>query len=95
MFGSLFSIIYSLAGGMLSLAVMQSLKHRSDLSVIGVSIAGAVFHNAGQLAAAMLVTESLSLLYYTPFLLTAGLITGIVIGAAANEMLKRLIHIKF
>lgn len=95
MFGSLFSIIYSLTGGMLSLAVMQSLKYRSDLSVIGVSIAGAVFHNAGQLAAAMLVTESLNLLYYTPFLLTAGLITGIVIGAAANEMLKRLVHIKF
>ena len=42
MFANLFSILYSLAGGILSLAVMAFLKKRGTFSVIGVSIAGGV-----------------------------------------------------
>ena len=50
-FASLFSILYSLAGGLLSLAVMVILKKRGSFSVFGVSMAGGVFHNVGQLKA--------------------------------------------
>ena len=57
---------------------------------MGVSVAGGVFHNVGQLVIAMLVTESLNLFYYVPVLMISGLITGIFIGIIANEMLKRL-----
>ncbi|MGL6199903.1 MAG: Gx transporter family protein [Lachnospiraceae bacterium] len=93
LFGNLFSIVYSLAGSLVSLAVMMGLKRSVRFSVIGVSIAGGTAHNIGQLAVAMLVLESSSIIYYAPMLLVAGVLTGMVIGIAANEMLKRLVKI--
>ena len=45
-FGNYFSIIYSLAGGLLSLTVMALLKKSKGFSVMGISVAGGVFHNA-------------------------------------------------
>ena len=90
LFGNLFGILYSLAGGILSLAVMALLKRTGAFSVIGVSMAGGVSHNVGQLIMAMLVVETYAVGYYLPVLLIAGLITGTVIGIAGREMLKRL-----
>ncbi len=92
-FGNYFSIIYSLAGGLLSLTAMALLKRAGGFSVMGISIAGGVFHNIGQLVVAMLVVETFSVIYYVPVLLLAGMLTGLVIGIVANEMLKRLISI--
>lgn len=93
-FGNYFSIIYSLAGGILSLAVMAFLKRSGGFSVMGVSIAGGTFHNIGQLLVAMLVVETFSVIYYVPVLLAAGMLTGFVIGVTANEILKRLTAVK-
>lgn len=90
MFGNLFSIIYSLAGGLLSLTVMWGLKKNEGFSVVGISVAGGVMHNVGQLIIAMIVVESMNLMYYIPILMFSGLFTGIVIGITSNEMLKRL-----
>ncbi len=90
MFGNLFSIIYSLAGGLLSLTVMTLLKKTDKFSLFGMSMAGGVFHNVGQLIVAILVMENLNIVYYMPVLLISGLITGFVIGIVAGEMLKRL-----
>lgn len=90
MFGNLFSIIYSLAGGILSLSVMALLKKTDKFSLFGISMAGGVFHNVGQLIVAILVMENLNIAYYMPVLLISGLITGFVIGLVAGEMLKRL-----
>ena len=94
-FGNYFSILYSLAGGLLSLAVMALLKKLGGFSVIGSSVAGGVFHNVGQLLTAMVVVETFSVIYYVPVLLVAGVITGFLIGIAAGEMLKRLVNINF
>ena len=94
-FGNYFSIIYSLAGGLLSLAVMAFLKKEGGFSVIGVSIAGGVSHNVGQLIVAMLVVETFSVIYYEPVLLAAGAITGFFIGILAEQMLRRLRNIQF
>lgn len=94
-FGSYFSIIYSLAGALLSLSVMALLKRAGGFSVIGVSIAGGVFHNIGQLLIAMAVVETFQVVYYVPALLIAGLLTGCVIGILTREMLKRLVNLKF
>ena len=88
--GNLFGILYSLAGGILSLAVMALLKRSGAFSIIGVSMAGGVSHNVGQLIMAMLVVETYAVGYYLPVLLIAGLITGTLIGIAGREMLKRL-----
>ena len=95
LFGNYFSILYSLAGGLLSLAVMALLKKAGDFSVMGISMAGGVSHNVGQLVVAMLVVETFSVGYYLPVLLVAGLVTGFLIGVAAGEMLKRLVNIRF
>lgn len=94
-FGNYFSIVYSLAGGILSLAVMALLKKSGGFSVKGVSIAGGVFHNVGQLIVAALVVERFSVTYYFPVLLIAGLVTGFVIGIVAELMLSRLTNIQF
>lgn len=92
LFGNYFSIIYSLAGALLSLTVMAVLKKAGGFSIIGVSIAGGVFHNIGQLFVAMLVVETFRVAYYVPVLLIAGLLTGCVIGILSQEMLRRLTH---
>ena len=90
LFGNMFAILYSLAGGLLSLTVMAVLKKAGGFSVMGVSIAGGVFHNIGQLIIAMIVVETFSVAYYIPVLLIAGVITGLLIGIAANETLKTI-----
>ena len=90
MFGNLSMMIYSLAGGVLSFAVMALLKKSGKFSIYGVSVAGGVFHNVGQLMVAMLVLETVSLVYYGPVLLISGLITGLLIGIVAQEVLKRI-----
>lgn len=94
-FGNYFSIIYSLAGGLLSLTAMALLKKWGGFSVQGISIAGGVFHNVGQLIVAAVVVETFSVTYYFPVLLVAGLLTGLVIGIVAELMLKRLVNIQF
>lgn len=90
LFGNYFSIIYSLSGALLSLSAMTLLKRAGGFSVMGVSTAGGVFHNIGQLIAAMVAVETFSAAYYMPVLLVAGAVTGFLIGAAADGMLKRL-----
>lgn len=90
MFGNLSVMIYSLAGGLLSFAAMALLKKTGKFSICGVSIAGGVCHNIGQLIVAMLVLETSALIYYGPVLLLSGLVTGLVIGLTAGEVLKRI-----
>ncbi len=52
----------------------------------GISIAGGVFHNIGQIITAMLVVENLSPVFYLPFLLTAGALTGFLIGLTGSRV---------
>lgn len=93
-FGSLFSILYSLAGGILSLGAMSLLMKTEKFSITGVSMAGGVIHNMGQLFVAMLAVQTYQVGYYLPVLLLSGLITGAVIGAVAGEILKRIRNIE-
>lgn len=90
MFGNLFSILYSLAGAALSMAVMTLLLKKTSFSLIGVSVAGGVSHNIAQLLIAMLILHSFSVFFYAPALLIAGVAAGIVIGGLTNEILKRV-----
>lgn len=95
LFGNLLSILYSIAGGVLSLGIMTLLKKQGGFSVIGVSVAGGVSHNVGQLIVAMLVVETYQVGYYFPVLLVAGVLTGLGIGVASQEVLKRIRNIRF
>ena len=88
-FGNMFSIFYSLGGGLLSLAVMVFLKKTGQFTVAGISIGGGASHNVGQLLVAMFVVQTYQVGYYPPVLLIAGVITGAVIGILSAEVLKR------
>lgn len=90
LFSNAFSILYSLAGSILSLIVMAFLKKKSWFSVYGVSVAGGVMHNMGQLIMAAIVTQTVNIFYYIPVLLAAGAIAGLVIGILSSEMLRHL-----
>ena len=87
MFGSGMSIIYSIAGAMLSLLVMCIIKRIKGFSIVGVSIAGGVCHNIGQVLVAMMVVETTGILYYMPALLVAGVITGAIIGIISKRVI--------
>ena len=87
MFGNLFSI---LAGAALSMTVMTLMLKKTSFSLIGVSVAGGVSHNIGQLIIAMLIVQNASVFVYAPALLVAGVAAGVVIGGLTNEILKRV-----
>lgn len=90
MFGNMFSILYSLAGGLLSFFVMYLLKKTKRFGVLPISVSGGIFHNIGQIIVAALVVENYNIFYYMPVLLVAGIVTGFLIGAAAQEMIIRI-----
>lgn len=94
MFGNMMMILYSLAGAVFSLLVMFFLKKLDKNSITGISMAGGVAHNMGQLLVAMAVVETVQIAYYAPVLLIAGLITGFLIGTVATEVIKRIKNIR-
>ena len=90
LFNGLFAAVYSLAGAMLSLAGMTLLKATGKFSIAGVSMAGGVLHNMGQLAVAALLLSDTKIFFYFPVLLFSGMITGIIIGLGASVICQRI-----
>lgn len=92
--GNMASFIYSLAGGIFSILVMNFMyKFKNRFSLISISVTGSVFHNIGQILIASIVINNLKMFYYLPFLMISGVITGIIIGFTTQftiELLKRL-----
>ncbi len=89
-FGNAYSFAYSLAGAVLSLAVMAGLKKLGRFSVMGVSIAVGVCHNIGQLLVAVAVLGTARLGWYLPGLLVSGVLAGTAIGAAGGLVVERV-----
>lgn len=94
LFGNAFSIVYSLAGALLSFLVMFFLKRTQKFNVITISAAGGVSHNLGQIAVAVCVVENYHLFLYFPLLMIAGIVTGVLIGVIARELIFRLQGVK-
>ncbi|MGI6110239.1 MAG: Gx transporter family protein [Eubacteriaceae bacterium] len=91
MFGTFSSILYSLSGALLSLAVMILIKRFTDAGIVLTSTLGGIAHNAGQLFCACLVLQTPALLYsWGPLLLVFGTLTGIFIGLISDYLVKRL-----
>lgn len=88
LFGTVLSMLYSIAGAVLSLIAMILLKN--FLSTVTISVIGGVFHNIGQIAVAILVTETQQLLYYLPILIISGVIAGVVVGIIAAISVKKI-----
>ena len=89
LFGNLFAILYSAAGFFLSFLTMLLLKKTDRFGITGVSVAGGVMHNVGQLAAAALITNA-SVFAYLPVLVAAGTAAGVLIGLIGAELAGRL-----
>ncbi len=90
LFGNAASLAYSLAGAVLSLAVMLLLRRLPLFSPTGVSVAGGICHNLGQLACAALLMSTVSLGWYLPVLLVAGCVSGAVIGTVGGILIRRV-----
>ncbi len=93
-FGNLYSLLYSLAGAVCSLLIMAILKRTEKFSAIGVSLSGAVMHNVGQIFVAIIVIDTVNLIYILPILALTGIATGIVIGTLATILIKQLSKIE-
>lgn len=89
-FGTLTMALYSLAGGLTSFLVMFLAQKSGKFSPVGVSMAGGVSHNIGQLAVAAVATGTPAVAWYLPVLLTAGLVTGALLGWIAGLVLPSL-----
>ena len=94
LFTGVFGILYSLAGGLLSLLVMYLLYRTEIFSMVGVSMAGGVAHNLGQLLTACLIMSNIRLMSYFAVLLFAGMGSGILMGIVAWLVCQRLPHLK-
>ena len=90
MFTNLFSILYSLAGGISSFLVMFLLKKTNKLKCISISLCGGITHNIAQIILAVFIVNSINVLFYIPVLLISGMITGLIIGIISQEMIIRL-----
>lgn len=90
LFGSVLSLIYSAAGAVLSFGAMVLLKRSNRFSMTGVSVAGAVAHNVGQLLAAAVMLGTSRLAWYFPVLCISGTAAGVCIGLLAAVLVKRV-----
>ncbi len=89
-FGNTFSMLYGLAGGTASMAVMILARKSGLFSPVGVSILGGIFHNAGQLIIAAFVVRTTGVFVYFPALLASGVVTGTVIGLLGGWIVERI-----
>ena len=87
------TIAFSLAGGFLSWLLMVIFKKTKLFGMMGISIIGGVSHNVGQILVAMVYVDNARLIFYLPFLLVSGVVTGAMIGILGAMIVKRLKNI--
>ncbi len=90
LFSNAMALLYSISGAILSLLVMIILRKLNFLSTVGVSVAGGVAHNVGQILMAMLLLETSELFYYLVVLTVTGTIAGVLIGLCGSLIIKRI-----
>ncbi len=90
LFGSGFAMVYSAAGAGLSILAMILLKKTGLFGCTGVSLAGGVAHNLGQILVAMAVLETRSLIWYLPVLVLSGTLAGLMVGFLSGWLTLRL-----
>lgn len=95
LFGNVMTLAYSIAGALLSLGVMWLLKKADKLSTVGVSVAGGVAHNLGQILVAIVLLETPQIAYYMLVLTFTGTVSGIFVGLCGSHLIKRMPGYKF
>lgn len=94
LFTGAFGALYSFSGGVLSIIVMYLLYKIGWFSMVGISMAGGVAHNLGQLIMACIIMSNIKLMSYFAILLFAGMGSGILIGIVAYFVYGKLPHLK-
>ena len=90
LFGTSLTLAYSLSGAVLSLLIMVLLKKSERFSIVGVSVAGGISHNIGQIIMAIILMHNSVISYYLPFLIISGIVTGVVIGLVSAKIVERV-----
>ena len=94
LFSNVMAMAYSIAGAVLSLSIMWLLKKTDKFSVIGVSIAGGIMHNVGQIIMAVILLGTEQIALYLPVLIITGTATGVVIGIVSGLVINRFKNIR-
>ena len=94
LFSNVMAMAYSIAGAVLSLSVMWLLKNTDKFSFIGVSIAGGIMHNVGQIIMAVILLGTEQIALYLPVLIITGTATGVVIGIVSGLVINRFKNIR-
>ena len=89
LFSNVMAMAYSIAGAVLSLSVMWLLKKTDKFSFVGVSIAGGIMHNVGQIIMAVILLGTEQIALYLPVLIITGTVTGVVIGIVSGLVINR------
>ena len=84
LFGNMTAVAFSLAGAALSILVMSLLKKSGRFSMVGISLAGGVAHNLGQVLVAMIIFENVGMFCYFPALIVTGIAAGVFVGILAG-----------
>lgn len=88
--GNFSALIYSACGAVCCLLGMLLLRHILPEKQIWLcSVIGAMLHNLGQIAAAVAVMRSLSVIAYLPVLLVTGTVAGLLTGLTAQMIVRR------
>ncbi len=90
LFGNAMTFAYSAAGAVLSLAVMYFLKKSDIFSSLGVSVAGAVSHNLGQILVALVLLNTPQIAFYMIVLTVTGSLSGVFVGLCGILLIKRI-----
>ena len=92
--GPMSYLLFSIGGAYLSLIVMFLVNKIKGFSVIGVSIAGAIAHNMGQVLVASILVENFLMITYLPFMLATSLVTGLFVGIVSQFCYSKMDRIK-
>lgn len=96
LFGSVSSLLYSLAGALLSYIsiFVSNIVFKGKLSFIGISVTSAVFHNLGQLLVAAYFFSFGAVIYLTPRLFICAVICGILTGSVLSALPRSIFFSK-
>lgn len=89
LFGNAISLAYSVAGAVLSLLLMITLKATKLFTTVGVSVAGGIFHNTGQITVACFLMNTIEISAILPLLAVTGTIAGVLVGICGHLLIEK------
>jgi Predicted membrane protein len=95
LFGNIMTLAYSVCGALFSLLLMAGLKRFEKFGYVGISVAGGIAHNIGQVLCAAVILETKQIMYYLPVLVISGTVAGVAIGVISGLLLSRIKRVSF